>query len=482
MEKSLFHGILKNTFSSISELISQFYFKLFKKFETLKDKGQDSNKNEGNEYIYKFFFILNELSFYKLPSKVKTILEDLPEDLSQSNSNDKNENSNSYEKNIKIFFRTLNNLLYYIYIFNFYETNKKLNKFIEYFDDYIIPFLFKTEINDIENRDYYELLYGGLCQLLFTLIIQINSHKKDNNFKNIDLKLVNNKTELKYFLFNNIIFYQCIKFDDKKLNTNIEVDRFKVKSKYTSNNINNLFLLLTVKDFNNKDEQKKEKAYNIEDYILLKLEDIHKSNFWIGNNNTSWRLNHKDKIKTNKFTGLRNFGNTCYMNSLTQILFNIRELRECILKCNVSDTKKNILYELKKLFFSLHYLDIQYYTPTSFQQNFEKGPLNPREQMDIDEFFSVLMDLLENRLKGTNNENIVKYIFQGKQNDNIIFDCKHKRTNESNFYSIQLQVKGKKDIYESLDTFIEGERMEGDNSIMCEGCNKKIPSKKKSGF
>ena len=37
IEKSLFHGILKNTFSSISELISQFYFKLFKKFETIKD-------------------------------------------------------------------------------------------------------------------------------------------------------------------------------------------------------------------------------------------------------------------------------------------------------------------------------------------------------------------------------------------------------------------------------------------------------------
>ena len=104
--------------------------------------------------------------------------------------------------------------------------------------------------------------------------------------------------------------------------------------------------------------------------------------------------------------------------------------------------------------------------------------------MDIDEFFADFMDKLELRLKGTNNENIIKYIFQGKQNDNLNFegDCPHKRTNVSDFYNIQLQVKGKKDIYESLDTFIEGEYMSGDNSILCEKCNKKFPANKNQDF
>ena len=35
------------------------------------------------------------------------------------------------------------------------------------------------------------------------------------------------------------------------------------------------------------------------------------------------------------------------------------------------------------------------------------------------------------------------------------------------FYSIQLQVQNKKNIYESLDTLREGELMNGDNCIFC---------------
>jgi hypothetical protein len=99
-------------------------------------------------------------------------------------------------------------------------------------------------------------------------------------------------------------------------------------------------------------------------------------------------------------------------------------------------------------------------------------------------FFSNLLDKLENRIKNTDNENLIKYFFQGKLNDSLTFQegCEHHRTNVTNFYSIQLQVMNKKNIYESLDTLTEGELMNGDNCIFCPQCNKKFPALKSQSF
>ena len=99
-------------------------------------------------------------------------------------------------------------------------------------------------------------------------------------------------------------------------------------------------------------------------------------------------------------------------------------------------------------------------------------------------FFCDFLDKIEQKLKNTKNENIIKYFFMGRQNDVIKFEngCNHHRKHESQFYSIQLQVQGKKDIYDSLNSLIEGEKMDGDNSIFCQECNKKFPAIKSQHF
>ena len=104
--------------------------------------------------------------------------------------------------------------------------------------------------------------------------------------------------------------------------------------------------------------------------------------------------------------------------------------------------------------------------------------------MDVDEFFSNILDKLENRLKNTNNDDLLKYFFQGRFNDTFTFQegCNHHRTNVNDFYSIQLQVQNKKNIYESLDTLTEGELMNGDNCIFCPKCDKKFPALKRQCF
>ena len=469
LEIILFEGIILNRFSKISKIISLFLIKLYENFNDKINK-ENLNKDNNDDLLFKFYHYIMENCFLNLLNVTK-ILHKIPDNIDEMN---------NYQKNIINFFNVFENFLNYLYILN----KDLLNKIIKYFDKEIISILGQINIKDFD-LNYYEIFYGGLCSLLFKIIIQINSNKNLHIFENIKLNLICGKYPLVNILFNDIMFYQFIQKKDSNTNKDIELNHFKIKSKFTSNHINNLFLLLIIKDFNCKiEKEKKDKIdISINNYLTI-LNNTHKLNFWSGNTKTSWKFNHKDKIKTNKFVGLKNLGNTCYMNSLFQILYNIELFRDSILKCNCNNPQNNSLYELKKLFFSLQYLDVQYYSPDTFPKNFEGNPLKINEQMDIDEFFATLMDKLESRLKGTNNENIIKYIFQGKLNDNLNFgdSCPHKRTNINNFYSIQLQIKDKKDIYESLDYLIQGETMYGDNAIFCEKCNKKFIALKNQDF
>ena len=479
----LFDGILRNNFSMISELVKNFLINIYNNFKQIKESDIDNkDDNTDNNYLYNFYFFIIEKYFDNFTKNVLNNLKEIRPDIDEDN-NFYDKFRNNYEKNIINFFSLVEESLKYLYILNLNE--KLLKKLVENFNDKIMEKIYTVTIKKYEfDPYYYDLFYGGLCCLIFRMIIELNSNTKRKNFNNIELDLNYNKEPLKNFLFNKIIFSQNIqKKNSSTMNDYLDGKYFKIKSKYSSDNANNLFLLLIIKDFNKNKEINNSDENLIINY-LSKLNDIHKLNFWIGNTISSWKFNHKEKIKTNKYVGLKNLGNTCYMNSLLQILYSITPFRECILNCSCKDPKNNSLFELKKIFYSLQYLDIQYYSPDSFPKNFEGQPLNIMEQTDIDEFFAKLMDKLESRLKGTNNENIIKYFFQGKQNDNLNFEgnCPHKRTNINNFYSIQIQVKDHKNIYESLDEFIKGEKMDGDNCIFCEKCNKKIPAIKNLDF
>ena len=99
--------------------------------------------------------------------------------------------------------------------------------------------------------------------------------------------------------------------------------------------------------------------------------------------------------------------------------------------------------------------------------------------MDMDEFFTLLLDKLENHLKGTLDENLINIILKEKFQMiwylKIIVDIIKKKC-------FQLQVKGKKNLKESLKSFVDGELMKRENSIICDICNKKFPAVKYQSF
>jgi len=44
--------------------------------------------------------------------------------------------------------------------------------------------------------------------------------------------------------------------------------------------------------------------------------------------------------------------------------------------------------------------------------------------------------------------------------------------------TIPIEVKGKKNLQEGLDLFIQGEMLEGDNAYYCDRCDKKVDTLK----
>ena len=316
-----------------------------------------------------------------------------------------------------------------------------------YINKILIPQIISNEINE-------ELLSG------YFLIIYSISKYYNIIYENIN----GNQFDFPNFIFYDLLFSKCNK---NPLNSKSLI----IKNENTISNSLNLLTFLIIND----------KQKRLE--ILNKLYEFHNLEFWKSSQFLDWKKSFEDD-KKGKFVGLKNLGCTCYMNSLLQILFLITSFRESILNTESIIEEKNILFQLKYVFNSLKYNESKYFNPIKFTENFDNEQLNIREQMDVDEFFNLLIDKLENQLQKTNNKNLIKYFFQGKIIDNLIFQegCTHHRKNEIPYYSIQLQIKNKNNLYQSLDHFINGELMNEENSIFCQNCNKKIPSIKYQSF
>ena len=448
LEYILFESIIKNKYKSINKIIKSLLFEIINKLKNI------SNKKESQSfYNYLLQLYLTENSFNKIINIYKEI-------------NNKNIDINKfkYNNNSKILFDIISEVL-----LNIYEYIKDKFNINDYINKLLLPKIYNIYIPNINKESiFHQLLLGGVCKLFFTsLLIDNNSY---------DLSYDKNKQLIEY-LFNSIIMSKCFDNSVDKNNINKENISIAIISSFCIKEASNLFCLLLFKNNDNNE--------NVYNNYIEKLNSLHKLCHWKGNKMSDWKLYYKESQKSSPFVGLKNLGCTCYINSLIQIFYHTPLIRESLLKCDYSSfNEKNCFYQLIKIFFSLKYLQTSFYVPTSFVENYDNEKLNVNVQMDAFEFFCDFLDKIEQKIKNTKNENIIKYFFMGRQNDVLKFegDCTHHRVNESQFYSIQLQVQGKKNIYESLDTLIEGEHMDGDNCIHCPECDKKVPAIKSQNF
>jgi len=197
---------------------------------------------------------------------------------------------------------------------------------------------------------------------------------------------------------------------------------------------------------------------------------------------SSWSYLPQSHEKTSPYTGLENLGATCYMNSLMQQFFMNDAFRDRLLAVKKEEDETSMLYQLKTIFVNLLESEKSYYNPKSFCKVYKVDgePMKTGIQMDVDEFFNMIMERIEQYLKGTNEEKMLNQLFGGEVVNQIISqECEHKVERTEPFLTVQIEVKGKNSVYESLDLFIQDDILDGDNKYECSQCKTKVNARKR---
>ncbi|XP_043558874.1 uncharacterized protein LOC122556313 [Chiloscyllium plagiosum] len=116
------------------------------------------------------------------------------------------------------------------------------------------------------------------------------------------------------------------------------------------------------------------------------------------NQQKSLRSSHNNET----FVALINIRNNCCVNALLQTLFIIPEYRDLLLKKGLLKKDKNhILYHLGKVFQHLQNKTERTISPEKFIKSLRSNHINVGSQMDAEELFRSLCNLLEDQLKKT---------------------------------------------------------------------------------
>ncbi|TNN12696.1 putative ubiquitin carboxyl-terminal hydrolase FAF-X [Schistosoma japonicum] len=261
-------------------------------------------------------------------------------------------------------------------------------------------------------------------------------------------------------------------------------------------------------------------------------------NYWTGHHQIhhgDYDRNDNDmNTKAHHFVGLKNGGATCYMNSIIQQLFTLDPIRDCVLSANpefllssseCNETNKvvnssstttcsddvkpnivssscnttqsnishepgsnplskekihhlNVLYHMQTIFGHLAYSRIKYYAPVEFWRNFKfrAEAVHVRDQHDALEFFQILGNDLDEALDLCKLPKIVEVVLGGKFADQkICLDCPHRYTSYESFTTLNVDILDHRNLLDSLEQYVKGELLEGENAYNCRMCNKKIP-------
>ncbi|CAF3766292.1 unnamed protein product [Rotaria magnacalcarata] len=183
--------------------------------------------------------------------------------------------------------------------------------------------------------------------------------------------------------------------------------------------------------------------------------------------------------------GLYNGGATCYMNSILQQLYMLHQISEYILSVNddgenMNGENKNsdssLFYQIQQVFGHLMASKMQYYSPESLWKVFRLWgqEINVREQQDAFDFFTALTDQIDEYLKSIKQEEIFHKQFEGIFCNQMICTngCNHRYEGEEKFMALNVAVKVES-LNESLNQFVKGEVLDGNNAYFCAKCQEK---------
>ena len=173
-----------------------------------------------------------------------------------------------------------------------------------------------------------------------------------------------------------------------------------------------------------------------------------------------------DSKKETGYVGLKNQGATCYMNSLLQTLTHLPYFRKAVYHMHTTDgedPESSIPLALQRIFYKLQHSDASVSTK-QLTKSFGWDTYDTFMQHDVQELNRVLVEKLEEKMKGTSVEGTMEHLFRGKFTNYVqCVNVDDKSTRDEEYYDLQMPVKGCKDLYASLDEYVREETLDGDN-------------------
>ncbi|PTB67813.1 hypothetical protein BBK36DRAFT_1193875 [Trichoderma citrinoviride] len=199
-----------------------------------------------------------------------------------------------------------------------------------------------------------------------------------------------------------------------------------------------------------------------------------------------YNFNRNQAIRSHGYVGLQNLSNTCYLNSLLTQLFMNTRFRQFVLEFNIQDPShsQQLLFHMQKLFGFMQESYRRCVDPTdlvSSIKTYEDAMIDIHNQMDVEEFYSLLFDRLESQSMTESERKKLRSIYGGQLVQQIKSkECEHVSERLEPFSAIQCDINGKKTLQESLQAYVDGEVLEGDNKYKCSSCDQHVDAVKRT--
>ncbi|KAK6813470.1 hypothetical protein RU639_011204 [Aspergillus parasiticus] len=186
------------------------------------------------------------------------------------------------------------------------------------------------------------------------------------------------------------------------------------------------------------------------------------------------------------YAGLKNLSNTCYLNSLlTQLFMNV-SFRDFMMRLDLVDPLDSqiLLEETKKVFGYMQETWLKSVDPQGLVDSirtYDNEPVDVTVQMDVDEFYNLLFDRWEAQISNAEDKKKFRSFYGGQLVQQIKSkECPHISERLEPFSAIQCDIKGKASLEESLQAYVEGEIMQGDNKYSCTSCGRHVDAVKRA--